>query len=91
MAETIDYEKLSFEEALQRLEDLLARMENGKQPLESLISDFETGSKLLALCRGKLAGMEKRIEVLVKDDGAQDEWRDFGGEETPRAPREPGE
>lgn len=87
MAETIDYSTLSFEEALQMLEDLLARMESGKQPLESLITDFETGSKLLAVCRGKLAGMEKRIEVLVKDDGAQGEWRDFGGVETPRNPQ----
>ena len=80
MAEPIDYSTLSFEEALQMLEELLSRM-------ESLITDFETGSKLLAVCRGKLAGMEKRIEVLVKDDGAQGEWRDFGGVETPRNPQ----
>ena len=39
MAETIDYSTLSFEEALQMLEDLLGRMESGKQPLESLITD----------------------------------------------------
>ena len=88
MAETIDYSTLSFEEALGMLEELLSRMESGKQPLESLIADFETGSKLLALCRGKLSGMERRIEVLVKDDGAQGQWQDFGAEETPRAPRE---
>ena len=46
--------------------------------------DFEQGSKLLAVCRGKLFAMEKRIEVLVKDDGAQGQWQDFGSVETPR-------
>lgn len=85
MSDNMDYSTLSFEEALAMLEDLLGRMESGKQPLENLIADFETGSKLLAVCRGKLAGMEKRIEVLVKDDGEQGQWQDFGGVETPRA------
>ena len=28
--------------------------------------------------------VEKRIEVLVKDDGAQGQWQDFGSVETPR-------
>ncbi len=84
MAETIDFEKLSFEDALAMLEDLLGRMESGKQPLESLISDFETGSKLLKVCRGRLNGMERRIEILMKDDGAQGEWQNFGASETPR-------
>jgi exodeoxyribonuclease VII small subunit len=84
MSDPIDYSTLSFEEALAMLEDLLGRMESGRQPLETLISDFEAGSKLLAVCRSKLAGMERRIEVLVKDDGGQGEWQDFGGVETPR-------
>ena len=57
MSDPINYSTLSFEEALAMLEDLLGRMESGKQPLETLISDFEAGSKLLAVCRGKLAGM----------------------------------
>ncbi|MBO5689305.1 MAG: exodeoxyribonuclease VII small subunit, partial [Lentisphaeria bacterium] len=70
MSDNLDYSTLSFEEALAMLEDLLGRMESGKQPLENLIVDFEQGSKLLAVCRGKLFAMEKRIEVLVKDDGA---------------------
>ncbi len=77
-------ESLTFEEALAKLEELLGKMESGKQPLENLIADFETGSRLLKICRGKLAGMEKRIEVLMKDDGASGEWREFGGMETPR-------
>ncbi len=84
MNDKMDYSTLSFEEALAMLEDLLGRMESGKQPLENLIVDFEQGSKLLAVCRGKLSAMEKRIEVLVKDDGAQGQWQDFGNVETPR-------
>lgn len=76
-----DTEKTSddvkFEDALARLESLVARMESGKVPLENLISDFEQGSKLVALCRSRLDAMERRIQLLTRDDGQSGEWSDF--------------
>lgn len=79
----------TFEAALQELESLLKEMESGNLPLEELIARFERGNALSQYCRKKLDSLEKRIEVLVKDDGNNGEWREFSdsGDTPPAAPR----
>lgn len=79
----------TFEAALQELESLLKEMESGNLPLEELISRFERGNALSEYCRKKLDSLEKRIEVLVKDDGGAGEWREFSdsGDTPPSSPR----
>lgn len=79
----------TFEAALQELETLLKEMESGNLPLEELISRFERGNALSQYCRKKLDSLEKRIEVLVKDDGDSGEWREFSdsGDTPPDTPR----
>ncbi len=72
-----DFTKLSFEEALAKLEELVAKMEEGNLPLDQMITYFEQGTRLTALCRGKLDKLEKKIEVLTRDDGAEGEWSEF--------------
>ena len=70
-------QELSFEEAMAKLEELVAAMESGKLPLEKLISSYEEGSKLVKFCRSKLAKLENRIEILSKDDGSAGSWESF--------------
>ncbi len=70
-------EKLSFEAALQQLEELAAKMESGKLPLENMISDFEKGTALINQCRSRLDSMQRKIELLLRDDGQAGEWTDF--------------
>lgn len=72
--------KLTFEQALERLEAVVARMEGGKSPLDQMMRDFEEGNALAEICGKQLKAVEKKIEVLVKDDGAGGHWRDFPGE-----------
>lgn len=72
--------ELSFEAALAELEKTVARMEAGKLPLEELIVCFERGSKLAAECRAKLDSLERRIEILTRDDGGEGVWSDFESE-----------
>ena len=79
-----ELKKLSFEDALQKLEQLVAKMEEGKLPLEELSRGFEDGRKLAGLCRNKLNSLEKKIEILLRDDGSEGEWSSFDtGESTP--------
>ena len=55
--EGIELEKdsnLSFEDALSRLEEIIHRMESGDSPLESLVKNYQSGVKLLKLCRSKI-------------------------------------
>lgn len=68
---------MPFEQALEKLEALVAKMETGQLPLEELMKNFEEGSKLVKLCRGKLDALERKIEILTRDDGGSGQWTDF--------------
>lgn len=60
---------VDFESSLERLEAMVEEMESGKLSLEQMIQHFEEGSKLVALCSGKLNEVEQKIEKLVKKGG----------------------
>lgn len=57
----------SFEEALARLETIVAQLENGGLTLEQSMLAFEEGMKLNAFCNARLAEAETKIEKLVRD------------------------
>ncbi|MBN1557758.1 MAG: exodeoxyribonuclease VII small subunit [Lentisphaerae bacterium] len=57
----------TFEQALERLEAIVAEMEGGTLDLETMIARFEEGRKLVALCSAKLDEVERKIETLVKE------------------------
>jgi len=58
---------LSFEQALQRLETIVDRLEGGELELEAALAEFEEGVRLTRRCADELAGAERRIEVLVRE------------------------
>jgi exodeoxyribonuclease VII small subunit len=68
---------IPFEKALEELENLVDSMEEGDLPLDEMIKCFERGTLLSKHCRKKLSALEKKIEVLVKDNGEGGEWQDF--------------
>jgi len=55
---------LAFEKALDELEALVARMEDGKLPLEESLAAYQRGAALLKHCEGKLAAAQARVAVL---------------------------
>ena len=57
-------QSLTFEEALQRLETLVAAMEEGEIPLAELVAKFEEGDKLMKQCEKRLKEAELKIEKL---------------------------
>lgn len=72
-----ELEKLPFDEALRRLEELVAQLESGKLSLEDSIKTFETGMQLNKLCADKLAEAEKKIELLVKNNQGGWNWQEM--------------
>lgn len=60
---------LSFEEAMEQLEQLVSKLENGDVPLEKAIDLFQEGMKLSHLCNQKLEQVERKIEILVEENG----------------------
>lgn len=68
--ESLAEETLSFEAALEKLETIVSRLENGDVPLEQAIELFQEGMKLSHLCSGKLEQAERKIEMLVEENGS---------------------
>ena len=57
----------SFEEAMQRLEEITQNLESGDLSLEDSIDVFEEGMKLAKFCSKKLEEAEKKVTKLVKE------------------------
>ncbi|MBL8839436.1 MAG: exodeoxyribonuclease VII small subunit [Alphaproteobacteria bacterium] len=70
-----DIAKLSFEDALKQLEDIVRTLEAGKGKLDDSIAAYERGSALRRHCERKLAEAEARIEkiALSADGGVRSE------------------
>lgn len=61
--------KLTFEQAMERLETLVTEIEEGKVSLEASIEKYADGIKLVGLCRSILDRAEEKIQVLGKGAG----------------------
>ena len=69
-------ETMTYDEALRRLEDLVAQLERGGKNLDETLAMFEEGTTLLKRCQAELSEVEGRLvemrldeaEALVKDD-----------------------
>lgn len=59
--------ELSFEQALQKLEEIVERLSSGSANLEELVNMYETGISYLNQCRSKLEAAETKISILSKD------------------------
>jgi len=66
-----DVGKLSFEDALAELDQIVRGLEGGALKLDVAIQAFERGVKLRRHCEAKLAEVEARVEALVQQpDGS---------------------
>ncbi|MEA3369244.1 MAG: exodeoxyribonuclease VII small subunit, partial [Candidatus Ratteibacteria bacterium] len=63
--------EIKFEEALKKLEKIVSELEKENIPLDSAFKKFEEGIKLSRICTQRLKQVEKKIEVLVKNDGGE--------------------
>lgn len=73
-------EEIKFEEALERLESIVKKMEQGEMTLEESLDAFEEGIKLSRFCSKKLDDIERRVEVLLKGNNGIT-IKQFTGEE----------
>ncbi|WNF37831.1 exodeoxyribonuclease VII small subunit [Bacillaceae bacterium IKA-2] len=61
--------ELSFEDAMEKLEEVVEKLEQGDVPLEKAISMFQEGMSLSKLCHDKLKNVEKSMDQILKEDG----------------------
>jgi len=63
--------KLTFEQQLTRLEEIVAALEKGDAQLADSLKLFEEGTKLIADCSAQLDRAEQQVVKLMKGaDGA---------------------
>ncbi|ACS86667.1 MULTISPECIES: exodeoxyribonuclease VII small subunit [Musicola] len=59
---------VSFETALNELEQIVSRLESGSLPLEEALGAFEQGIQLARQGQLKLQQAEQRVQILLNDD-----------------------
>jgi exodeoxyribonuclease VII small subunit len=75
-------EEPRFEEALVELEGVVRRLEQGELPLEDSLAAFERGMALVKQLSKRLEDIERRVEVLLKQDDGSIVLRSLDDDET---------
>ncbi|NLZ62023.1 MAG: exodeoxyribonuclease VII small subunit [Acholeplasmataceae bacterium] len=65
-------QRLSFEQALEKLEKVVKELESGELTLEEAIKKYEEGTKLAGHCRNLISNAESVIVKLMKGEVPED-------------------
>jgi exodeoxyribonuclease VII small subunit len=68
-AENNDAEAVTFEAAMEQLEKIVQRLEEGDVPLEQAINLYQEGIQLSKLCNEKLQNVEKKMDQVMDQNG----------------------
>ncbi|TCT22616.1 exodeoxyribonuclease VII small subunit [Melghiribacillus thermohalophilus] len=60
---------ITFEEAIEKLEEIVEKLEDGDVPLEKAIDFYQEGMNLAKVCNDKLVKVEKQMEQIMKENG----------------------
>ena len=58
--------KISFEKAIERLENIVSDLENGNMPLEESLGAFEEAVGLVKICSDKISDAEQKVRILTE-------------------------
>jgi len=65
--------KLTFEQAIHQLKDIVNKIEQGEIPLQDSLDQYEKGMALIKHCRAILQKAEKRIEKISHEEPPEQE------------------
>jgi len=65
----------TFDQAMTRLEEVVALLEKGSEPLENSLKLFEEGTRLAAFCQKSLKDAEQKITQLADLEQKQEELK----------------
>ncbi len=72
--------KLTFEQAMARLDEIVTTLERGDAPLEDAMKLFEEGSKLMRECTTLLDAAEQKVTLLTANEEGEPQEQLFQGE-----------
>ncbi|WP_017380063.1 exodeoxyribonuclease VII small subunit [Paenisporosarcina sp. TG-14] len=73
---------VSFDQAIQQLEEIVRQLEQGDVPLEDAISLYKKGMELSTLCHSKLQNAEKQLISIIDDKGEKVPFTESEKEDT---------
>ena len=65
-------ENITFEQAMNRLEEIVSALENNQISLEKSVELFQEGIQLTKLCNDKLEGIENKVAKILVDGKLED-------------------
>ena len=65
----MEEKEINFEEAMKQLENIANELEKGNLSLDESVNKFEEGIKLYKKCNDFLDKAEKKITMLINNDG----------------------
>lgn len=66
-----DVKKMAFERAIEELETIIKRLEEGKVPLEESVAIYERGESLKRRCEELLRQAQARVEKITLDSAGK--------------------
>lgn len=72
--------KLTFEQSMARLEEIVAALEKGEVPLEESLKLFQEGTRLIGGCEKTLEQAQQQLKILLQREQGP-ELADFVGDE----------
>jgi exodeoxyribonuclease VII small subunit len=79
--------KSTFEDNVKELEEILQQLEHGELPLETALAKFEAGMRLIRLCNQQLDAVDRKVEILLRDEAGNFVTRPFKGPDDPEGPQ----
>jgi exodeoxyribonuclease VII small subunit len=68
-AENEKYEDLSFEQAMEKLEQIVEKLETGDVPLEKAIDYYQEGMILSKICNDKINRVQEKMTKILNEHG----------------------
>ncbi|MBF1081098.1 MAG: exodeoxyribonuclease VII small subunit [Prevotellaceae bacterium] len=60
-------ENINYEEAVQQLENIVQKLENGELNIDELSNELKKAQKLISLCRQRLTKTDEEIQKILND------------------------
>jgi len=77
----LDVNRLEFEDAMKRIDEIVAKLEDSSLKLDESLVLYEEGVSLVALCRKRLEEAQRRITCLSPDENGEMTEKLFSAEE----------
>ena len=59
--------KLNYTQAMQRLEEIVAKIESGEMDIDSLTNNLKEAKELVNFCKEKLTKVENEVKTILDE------------------------